>query len=280
MTADVDSGTDTIRSFIESGVGVIELNRPERRNALHPEMYDAIPRLVERYGSDDAVGCILLTGAGTAFCAGGDVRGGGDRQHSGAPPDDRPQRRGDPLAHQARAVILLQESPKITMAALPGPAVGAGTSLALAADLRIAAESASLITGWARLAFSGDFGGTWLLTRMLGAPRALAALVDNATISSAEALALGLFNKVVPDEQLPAAAMAWARSIAAGPRTAFGFMKQNVRDAARLSLSEALPLESERQMLTRRTEDHREAVKRWLAEAEARRRARHAGGDD
>jgi 2-(1,2-epoxy-1,2-dihydrophenyl)acetyl-CoA isomerase len=115
---------------------------------------------------------------------------------------------------------------------------------------------------------------------MLGAPRALAALVDNATISSAEALALGLFNKVVPDEQLPAAAMAWARSIAAGPRTAFGFMKQNVRDATRLSLSEALPLESERQMLTRRTEDHREAVKRWLAEAEARRRVRHAGGDD
>jgi len=280
MTADVDSGTDTIRSFIESGVGVIELNRPERRNALHPEMYDAIPRLVERYGSDDTVGCILLTGAGTAFCAGGDVRGGGDRRHSGPPPHDRPQGRGDPLAHQARAVILLQESPKITMAALPGPAVGAGTSLALAADLRIAAESASLITGWARLAFSGDFGGTWLLTQMLGAPRALAALVDNATISSAEALALGLFNKVVPDEQLPAAAMAWARSIAAGPRTAFGFMKQNVRDATRLSLSEALPLESERQMLTRRTEDHREAVKRWLAEAEARRRARYAGGDD
>lgn len=276
----IDSGTDTIRSFIESGVGVIELNRPERRNALHPEMYDAIPRLVERYGSDDAVGCILLTGAGTAFCAGGDVRGGGDRRHSGPPPNDRPQRRGDPLAHQARAVILLQESPKITMAALPGPAVGAGTSLALATDLRIAAESASLITGWARLAFSGDFGGTWLLTRMLGAPRALAALLDNATISSAEALALGLFNKVVPDEQLPAAAMAWARSITAGPRTAFGFMKQNVRDAARLSLSEALPLESERQMLTRRTEDHREAVKRWLAEAEARRRARYAGGDD
>ena len=196
----IDSGTDTIRSFIESGVGVIELNRPERRNALHPEMYDAIPRLVERYGSNDAVGCILLTGAGTAFCAGGDVRGGGDRRHSGPPPNDRPQRRGDPLAHQARAVILLQESPKITMAALPGPAVGAGTSLALATDLRIAAESASLITGWARLAFSGDFGGTWLLTRMLGAPRALAALLDNATISSAEALALGLFNKVVPDE--------------------------------------------------------------------------------
>lgn len=280
MTLDVDSGTDTIRSFIESGVGVIELNRPERRNALHPEMYDAIPRLVERYGSDEAVGCILLTGAGTAFCAGGDVRGGGDRQRRsgqrdepGEPPGDRPRGRGDPLAHQARAVLLLQESPKITMAALPGPAVGAGTSLALAADLRIAAESASLITGWAGLAFSGDFGGTWFLTRLLGAPRALAALVDNATIPSAEALSLGLFNKVVPDEQLPAAAMAWARSIAAGPRTAFGFMKQNVREAMRLSLREALPLESERQMLTRRTGEHREAVERWLAEADARRRS-------
>lgn len=285
MTVEVDSGTNTIRSFIESGVGVIELNRPERRNALHPEMYDAMPRLVERYGSDDAVGCILLTGAGTAFCAGGDVRGGGSRRRPGderAPSDGYPHGRGDPLSHQARAVVLLQESPKITMAALPGPAVGAGASLALAADLRIAAESASLITGWARLAFSGDFGGTWFLTRLLGAPRALAALVDNATISSTEALSLGLFNKVVPDDDLPSAAMEWAQSIAAGPRIAFAFMKQNVRDATRFSLREALPLESERQMLTRQTEDHREAVKRWLAAAEARRRdpqRRPAGGD-
>jgi 2-(1,2-epoxy-1,2-dihydrophenyl)acetyl-CoA isomerase len=286
MTVEVHSGTQTIRAFIESGVGVIELNRPERRNALHPEMYDAIPRLVEQYSSDDAVGCILLTGAGTAFCSGGDVRAGVDQHRRGdghAPPAaDRPQGRGDPLAHQARAVILLHESPKITMAALPGPAVGAGVSLALAADLRIASESASLTTGWARLGFSGDFGGTWFLTRLLGAPRALAALVDNATISSAEALSLGLFNKVVPDEQLVAAAMGWARSIAAGPRTAFAFMKENVRDATRLSLREALPLESERQMLTRRTEEHRDAVKRWLAEADARRRcsARRAAGND
>jgi 2-(1,2-epoxy-1,2-dihydrophenyl)acetyl-CoA isomerase len=267
MTADVDSGTATVRAYIESGVGVIELNRPERRNALHPEMYDAIPRLVERYGSDDAVGCIMLTGAGTAFCAGGDVRGAGSRS-------------GDQLAHQARSVAVLQESPKITMAALPGPAVGAGASLALAADLRIAAESASLITGWARLGLSGDFGGAWFLTRLLGAPRALAALIDNATISSAEALSLGLFNKVVPDEQLPAAAMAWAGAIASGPQTALRFMKQNVRDAASLPLREVLPLESERQTLARRNEDHREAVRRWLAEAEARRLARRDAGEE
>jgi 2-(1,2-epoxy-1,2-dihydrophenyl)acetyl-CoA isomerase len=283
VTTEIDSGTDTIRSFIESAVGVIELNRPQRRNALHPEMYDAIPRLLERYGSDDAVGCILLTGAGTAFCAGGDVRGGAGRRRGdghGEGLGDRPHGRGDPLAHQARSVVLLQQSPKITMAALPGPAVGAGASLALAADLRIAAESASLITGWARLGLSGDFGGAWFLTRLLGTSRALAALLDNTTIPSAEALSLGLFNKVVPDGQLPAAAMAWARSIAAGPRTAFGFMKQNVLDATRLPLSEALPLESERQMLTRQTGEHREAARRWLAEAEARRQARRVGSGD
>lgn len=269
MAAEIDTGTETVRSRIEAGVGIIELNRPERRNALHPDMYDALPRLIKLFEADESVGCILLTGAGTAFCAGGDVRLGVDRSSlssSRVPPEDDLS-----LAHHARCVLMLHHSPKLTMAALPGPAVGAGIGLALATDLRIAAESARLVTGWARLAFSGDFGGTWFLTRLLGPSRALAALVDNATISANAALALGLFNRVVPDQDLMPEAIEWAASIAAGPRTAQAYMKQNVRDAMDLPLAAALPLESERQMLMRHTKDHREAVRRWLAESEARR---------
>ncbi|MCW2546927.1 MAG: crt 1 [Mycobacterium sp.] len=277
----VATGTDTVRSFVDGRVGVIELNRPERRNALHADMYDAIPRLIELFNADNGVAVIMTTAAGTAFCAGGDVQTGGARSRPVDPPTDTAPVRPDvtaadvsnPLAHMARMVLMLQGSPKITMAALPGPAVGAGIGIALAADLRIAAESATLITGWGRLGFSGDFGGTWFLTRMLGPARALEALIGNETIDAVEAKALGMFNRVVPDEQLASAAMAWAQTIAEGPQSAYRFMKQNVRDAQRLSLTEALPLESDRMVRSGQTDDHRQAVKRWLAQAKAKHAA-------
>jgi 2-(1,2-epoxy-1,2-dihydrophenyl)acetyl-CoA isomerase len=270
VKVEVDTGTGTVRSWIAGGVGVIELNRPERRNALHEDMYDAVPRLIERFEADDAVGCLLITGAGTAFCAGGDVQAGVERSKRG---QGRYPEQGDPdnpLLGMARMVLMLHESPKISIAALPGPAVGAGIGIALAADLRIAATSASLIPGWGRLAFSGDFGGAWFLTRMLGAGRALAVLVDNAPISSAQGERLGIFNRVVPDSELDDAAMSWAAAIAAGPQTAYQYMKENVRDAQQLSLRDALPRESDRMRASGQTEEHRQAVKRWLREARAK----------
>jgi len=271
---EVDAGTDLVNAWIVDGVGVIELNRPERRNALHAAMFEALPRLLERFDGDDAVRCLLVTGAGKAFCAGGDVKAGADRNREAAraagngeqPPDD-PR----PLVDMTRMVMRLYASPKISIAALPGPAVGAGIGIALSADVRIAARSASLVTAWADLGFSGDFGGPWFLTRMLGAARAIELLIGNATIDSADALRLGLFNRVVPDEELRDRAMGWAREIAAGPQTAYRFMKQNVRDAQDLPLREALPRESDRMLRSGETEEHRQAVKRWLEEAQAKR---------
>jgi 2-(1,2-epoxy-1,2-dihydrophenyl)acetyl-CoA isomerase len=260
MKRDVDTGTPTVLGWVDEGVGVIRLNRPERRNALHPDMYVAVPALIEAYENDDEVGCILLTAAGTAFCAGGDVRDG-----AGAEAD-----RGsalDPLVHMARMVTMLHQSPKITMSALPGPAVGAGIGIALAADLRIAAQGARLVAGWGKLGLSGDFGGAWFLTRMLGESRALALLLGEDAIEAEEAERLGLFNRTVPSEALDREAMAWAGSIAAVPRTAARLMKQNVRDAVWMSLREVLPLEAERMRLSSRTPEHRDAVRRWLDDA-------------
>jgi 2-(1,2-epoxy-1,2-dihydrophenyl)acetyl-CoA isomerase len=266
---EIDTGTETVRAEVRDRVGVITFNRPERRNALHPDMYEAVPRVLERFYADDAVGCVLVTAAGNAFCAGGDVRAGGRRRAgSDAPPS--PEDAGAMLAASARMVLLLHESPTISIAALPGPAVGAGIGIALAADLRIAAESARLIPGWAKLAFSGDFGGPWFLTQFLGASRALAVLVDDETIDAAAALELGLFNRVVPDAELADAAFGWARSIAAGSQTAQRFMKENVQQATRLSLRDALPLESERMARSALTEEHRAAVREWLASADAK----------
>jgi 2-(1,2-epoxy-1,2-dihydrophenyl)acetyl-CoA isomerase len=256
---EVGTGTETVLGRVTDGVGVIELNRPERRNALHPDMYDAIPRLIETYDADDEVGCVLVTAVGSAFCAGGDVREGTGRRGN----DDH---EAAALTHLARMVVMLRESPKISIAALPGPAVGAGIGLALAADLRIATASATLIGGWSRLAFSGDFGGPWALTRMLGPARALEFLIGAEPIDAAAGERLGLFNRVVPDGELPTAALAWAREIAAGPRGAHALIKQNVRDAQTMDLREALPRESERMVRSGRSREHRDAVRRWIAD--------------
>jgi 2-(1,2-epoxy-1,2-dihydrophenyl)acetyl-CoA isomerase len=275
----IDTGTETVLAEVAEGVGTITLNRPERRNALHFEMYTAVPRLLERFIDDPDVGCIVVTGAGTAFSSGGDV-GGGARRPS-ARPGNAPKQskaakeRGQMLTEDARMIEVLYSSPKITVAALPGAAVGAGMSLALAADFRIAARSAKLIGGWGRLGFSGDFGGTWLLSRMVGPARALEFLVDNTVIDSERALSLGLFNRVVPDEDLHTAALAWAIQIAAGPRVAHQLFKENVRQAEHLPLGEHLPLEADRMVQSVMTDDHRVALKRWMEDAAAKRAEPH-----
>ncbi|OBH43472.1 enoyl-CoA hydratase [Mycobacterium mantenii] len=257
---------------VVDGVGLITFNRPHRRNALHHEMYVAVPALLDRFAADDAVGAVLITGSGTAFCAGGDVRDGGSaREARGMDPESgqeaQVKERGAMLADNARMVTLLHEMPKITIAALPGAAVGAGMSIALSTDLRIAARSATLVPGWSKLAFSGDFGGAWFLTHLLGPSIALELLITDRPIDSETASTLGLFNRVVDDEELPAAALAWAAEIASGPTAAFAGTKANVLDAQRLPLTEAVLAESERMVRSSLTAEHRAAVRAWMATA-------------
>jgi 2-(1,2-epoxy-1,2-dihydrophenyl)acetyl-CoA isomerase len=280
----VDTGTETVLGEVIDGVGIITLNRPDRRNALHHEMYVAVPRLIDQFVRDSEIGCIVITGAGKAFCSGGDVAAGAEaskkKGEAGTVEVETIRRSrtvedmGTRLASDARMVELLHRSPKITLAALPGAAVGAGMSIALAADLRIASSSASLIPGWGRLGFSGDFGGSWFLTRLVGPARALEILIANTTIDSESALGLGLVNRVVPDEELYAAALEWASEIADGPRVGYRFMKENVQQAEYLALSEYLPLESERMARSGQTDDHRRAVKKWMEQAAAKREAK------
>ncbi|WP_054815013.1 enoyl-CoA hydratase/isomerase family protein [Nocardia arizonensis] len=267
----IDTGTDTVLARITEGVGVVTLNRPERRNALHPEMFDGVPRALERFAEDSEVGCVLINGAGASFCAGGDVRDGRARRAADSDPPPTLEQRVAELTHNARMVRLLHEMPKVTIAALSGGSVGAGLSIALSTDLRVADRSAMLIPGWGRLALSGDFGGAWFLSRLVGPSKALELLVDGAPIAADAALALGLVNRVVEVDELDTAAMAWARTIASGPSVALGRMKANVLDAYRLSLAEALPLESERMVRSGSTDEHKQAVRAWLAAAAAKK---------
>jgi 2-(1,2-epoxy-1,2-dihydrophenyl)acetyl-CoA isomerase len=266
----IETGTDTFLARIESRVGVVTLNRPRRRNALHPEMFDAIPPVLEQFAEDEDVGCVLITGSGSAFCAGGDVRDGESASAEAPSGEAAVPARTAQLKRCARMVELLYQLPKPTLAALPGPAVGAGMSIALSTDLRIAARSARLIPGWGQLAFSGDFGGTWFLSRLVGSSLTMEILIDGFPLDSERALALGLFNKVVDDVDLPGAALAWAGQIAGGPTSTWMSVKANILDAQSLPLSAALDRESERMVRSGLSEDHRKAVRAWLKAARAK----------
>ena len=163
MTRKIDAGTDVVTLEVTDGIGLVTLNRPDRRNALHHEMYEPITRALADFANADDVGCIVVTGAGTGFCAGGDVQAG--RRRDG--PTPTVEESAAALLGDAQIVRRLHESPKLTIAAVNGAAVGAGMSIALSCDLRIMAHSAKFIPGWGRLAFSGDFGGAirvWPLT--------------------------------------------------------------------------------------------------------------------
>jgi 2-(1,2-epoxy-1,2-dihydrophenyl)acetyl-CoA isomerase len=270
----IETGTQYVEAWIERSVGVLRLNRPERRNALHPDMYPALRKTLASFGDDDRVGCVILTGAGSAFCAGGDVRGDGRGSDYGRPAGgvaaDGLNERARQLTQDGMVAVDLHELPKLTMAAINGSAVGAGMALALACDLRIAAPSARLVTGWITLGFSGDFGGTWLLTRLLGPAKALQLLVEGKPLSAGDAQALGLVNRVVDDRVVDdrglwPEALDWAADLASGPRSAHHLIKQNIRDALQLSLREALPVEAERMQRSAATDDHRRALKAWMA---------------
>ena len=261
----IDAGTDVVHLAVSDRFGIITLHRPDRRNALHQDMYAPIKKALAEFATDDDVSCIVVTGAGAGFCAGGDVRDGRPRDRNAPPPtvDEGAAR----LLDNAQVSRLLHESPKLTIAAVNGAAVGAGLSIALACDLRIIAPSAKLTPGWGRLAFSGDFGGTWFLTRLVGPAKALELLVANTTLGADDALRLGLVNHVADITDADAfepAWRAWAAPFAGASRDAVALMKANIRQALVEPLATALVDESRRMVQSGRTLDHKEAVRAWL----------------
>jgi 2-(1,2-epoxy-1,2-dihydrophenyl)acetyl-CoA isomerase len=253
----IDTGTDMLLASKTDGVGILTLNRPDRRNALAEPMFGALRTALQRFAADHDVGCVVLTGAGEAFCAGGDTK---EFRQAGAGRRRTFQERYDELLSHTETSRLLHEHPKVSVAAIPGPAVGAGLGLALACDLRIAARGARLVTGWSRLGLSGDYGTTWFLTRLLGPSRALELMMRTEAVDAGLAERLGLVNRVVADADLGVEAMAWARVIASGPTLAWRCMKVNVRAAMQHDLAGALPIETENLVHCTFTQQHREAL--------------------
>ena len=266
MASPGDDTSDLIVA-IDDGVAVLTLNRPDRLNALSRPMLDAAIAALERCADDPAVGCIVVTGAGRGFCAGGDVTAMGD---ASANADWTVERKVDRQRTIHRLSGLLHASSKPTLAAINGACAGAGLGIALACDLRLAADGAKFTTAFAKVGFSGDFGITWPLVRRLGEARAKELLFLSDVLTSAQALELGLVNRVVPADELVPAAMQLAARLARGPRVAYRYMKQNVDAAAVESYAQLLDREAFTQVWTGSTADHREGVAAFMEKREPR----------
>ena len=244
---------------VEHGVATLTFNRPERMNALSTPIMEGLLQGLPRLAGDPAVRVIVLTGAGRAFCAGGDVKSmaeGGERRSA-----------AEATAHlRSRMEVsrILHELPKPTIAMINGPAAGAGLAFALACDLRIAGASAKLVTAFVKVGLSGDFGGSFFLTRLVGTAKARELYFTGRPIDAQEALSLGLVNRVVADDQLGDATMELAKSLAQGPHIALSLMKRNMNCAEAAGLAELLDVEAVNIVQATRTEDHREAAKAFV----------------
>ena len=247
---------------VTDGVMVLTMNRPEAMNALSTPMMDGLLSSLSEAAKDPEIGCVVVRGAGDkAFCAGGDVKS----MASGTRDIGKTTEAmiGD-LRARMRVSEMLHEMPKPTIAMVNGVAAGAGLSIALAADIRIAGKSARMTTAFAKIGYSGDFGSHYFLHRIVGTAKARELYFTSAMLDSAEIERLGLANRVVEDAQLEAETMAMARTIASGPKLAWFHAKANMKAAEEGTLSEALDREANGMILTRLTEDHKNAAKAFV----------------
>lgn len=265
----IDTGTEHLLADLDEGVLTLTLNRPDARNAMSGEMTSALAAQLASAELDPAVKCLVLTGAGKGFCAGGDVKGMaasgdgtvGDNTIDGAIHRQR--------INQRATSGKLFSMPKPTIAALPGAAAGAGLSLALACDLRIMASTAIMTTAFARVGFSGDYGGTYFMTQLIGAAKARELYYLSDRVSAEEALRLGLTNWVCEADELAAKTREIALRLAQGPTVAFRYMKENLNRAMSSGdVDDCLDLEATHHVHCGQTEDHREAARAFVEKRE------------
>ncbi len=241
------------------GIATLTINRPQSRNSMTTEVMQGLSEAMPRLANDPSVRLVVLTGAGGAFCAGGDVKGFVNKEPGSA--NSLPFEQNVNLLRASMEVSRwLHEMPKPTLAVISGPAAGAGLSLALACDMRIAADDAKLTTAFSKIGLSGDFGGSYFLNLLVGAAKAREMYFTGEVVLGAQAARIGLVNRSVPKDQLAQAAHDWALELAALPTLAIGYMKRNLNAGLRGSLSEVLDLEAIHMIRTFETEDHKAAA--------------------
>jgi 2-(1,2-epoxy-1,2-dihydrophenyl)acetyl-CoA isomerase len=263
----IETGTDQCLAHAEDSVALITLNRPEARNALTKEMLAGLGRALDHAERSASVRVVVLTGAGGAFCAGGDVKSmAAAGVYDGPALDERIHAQRLSQRSTAGRMFLM---PKPVIAMLPGPAAGAGLSLALAADMRTMADTAFITTAFARVGFSGDYGGTFFLSHLVGSAKAKELYFLSERVSAVECKQLGIANFVYRADQVEAQTMALAHRLAAGPPVAYRYMKENLNRAAMgADMQECLDLEVTHHAHTGMTEDHREGAKAFVEKRE------------
>ena len=251
----------------------LTLNRPDKLNALSDGIISGLLDNLHKAAADDSVGAVVLTGAGRGFCAGGDIGRMRERNEKaqadvgGNHPVSLDQRIAG-LRRSEEVSLLLHEIPKVTIAAVNGPAAGAGFSLCLACDIRIASDQARMGTAFARVGYSGDFGGSYFLTKIVGTAKARELYFTADMLTAEQALKEGIVNRVVPAASFANEVHAFAQRIASGPRVAYSYMKANLNAAESSDVRSMLEREALGQSLTGLTEDHKEAVKAFLDKRE------------
>jgi len=253
------SQTGSLLFRVENGVGWIVLNRPEARNAMNAEMRQAYLDALARCGEDDAVRAVVLTGTGKGFCTGADLSGPRGQGPSG-PGAGREVMKGS----SQRLIRALWELEKPVIAAVNGVAAGLGSHLAFASDLVIASEEARFIEIFVRRGIAIDAGGAFLLPRLLGLSKAKELVFFGDDLPAAEALRLGLVNKVVPAAELDAAAREWAERLAQGPTFAIGMSKRLLNRSLESSLETCLEEEGMAQSLVTQSEDTKEGMRAFM----------------
>ena len=246
---------------VEDGVMKIVLNRPEAMNALSRDMMHGLTDALNEAAGSREIGCVVVRGAGDkAFCAGGDVKS----MAAGRDQDKTYEDKVHDIRIRMQVSELLHEMGKPTIAMVNGVAAGAGLSLALAADMRFAGKSARMTTAFAKVGFSGDFGGSYYLTQLVGTAKARELYFTAEILNADQIEKLGLANRVVDDANLENETMSFAKKLAAGPRVAWWHVKKNMKVAEEGSLSEALDSEAARMIRTGETEDHKEAARAFV----------------
>lgn len=259
----IETGTSELLCEIRDRVALVTLNKPDKKNALGDQLSPALRQILLTLENRADVGCLMLTGAGDAFCAGGDVSEMGSNS-STQPPRTIQERVVELTERQLTLTGRLYHFPKPTIAALPGAAAGAGLSIALACDLRVAADTAFLLTAFRNVGLSGDYGATWFLPRLVGMARAKSLFYRSQRLTAHEAHDVGLVDEVFPAASFRQAAFTYASAIANGPTEALIRMKNNLQSGLEQTLETSMALEARHMIESGSSAEAIEAVSAFM----------------
>ncbi|MGI6125935.1 MAG: enoyl-CoA hydratase-related protein [Planifilum sp.] len=249
---------ETVRTDRKDGVAVITLNRPRVYNAFNQPMSRELLKALREVAQDSGVRCVVLTGAGKAFCSGQDLGDRSDPNIDDFSLGESVRERYNPLI---RTIV---EMEKPVLGAINGVAAGAGCSLALACDLRIVSDRARFIEAFVRVGLAPDSGSSYFLPKLVGLGRAMELAITGREVSAQEAVQIGLANRLVPHDRFQEETLAWARQLAEGPTRAIGLIKRALYKGADAALKEVLEYEAHMQEMAGRTRDFREGVAAFM----------------